>query len=731
MFVTDFQKSSQGFLWNHAGRVSESLLVYVFTVLIARSLGAAANGLYATFISLTQLMLILSSLGLETVAISQLPKYSSDGTKRSRLIIGLLVTRLVFLGIIGCICLLSGERAASFLNIPPVLASFLGIVFVYFAFQSGISLLSIILLSEFRARQLSIVKVLVRLIEVAGAFVLIRSGGGLKEILVMVSATSCATMVSLLLILGSSARRGESAPFDAKQSIEAIRPFLKFGSMMYLTGVFEFILSKQTDILLLNKLWGDTVEVGHYDVATNFAQVINFGLTSGMYGISVASFSALSTREPSVLPKYWDFLGRFVLLLVVPAFVLSFVFAGSLIPFVYSNAYIPSVVLFQVFVVFLLCTRVMGGGIAADYIQSVARPGILLLSSAAGGGVNLILALLLIPRYGGLGAIIATGAGMLVISLIHGLYVMRRLKVGLFFFFCMKLVAISVISALLAKLSLGFIFLNHVILIAIVYTLIYLLFLIVIKPLNKDDVMFFGRIPDWFEKLISLIIRREHHLNILTDRQKWAYSWISPGETIADIGSSISPLLTLLEKKYGKVIALDTDHASLEEIRRRFPHIRAIESSCLQIPMESCSCDTVLLLDVLEHVDDDRKAVDEIFRILKPGGQLILSVPNKGLFGFLDPQNLTAKLRGEYSQEGEHRHYSEEDILELLGSNFKIVRKHYGGLFLYPVTFAAENVFRKHFGISLGRLLRRIGDWDNDISWGKLSYNLIIEARKI
>jgi SAM-dependent methyltransferase len=38
--------------------------------------------------------------------------------------------------------------------------------------------------------------------------------------------------------------------------------------------------------------------------------------------------------------------------------------------------------------------------------------------------------------------------------------------------------------------------------------------------------------------------------------------------------------------------------------------------------------DTVLLLDVLEHVPDPAKVLSEIYRVLRPGGTLILSVPH-------------------------------------------------------------------------------------------------------
>lgn len=51
-----------------------------------------------------------------------------------------------------------------------------------------------------------------------------------------------------------------------------------------------------------------------------------------------------------------------------------------------------------------------------------------------------------------------------------------------------------------------------------------------------------------------------------------------------------------------------------------------VESDVTALPFESARADIVLLLDVLEHVDD-QKTLSEVFRVLRPGGAVMLSVP--------------------------------------------------------------------------------------------------------
>lgn len=55
-----------------------------------------------------------------------------------------------------------------------------------------------------------------------------------------------------------------------------------------------------------------------------------------------------------------------------------------------------------------------------------------------------------------------------------------------------------------------------------------------------------------------------------------------------------------------------------------------VNSSGEFLPFASDSFDLVLSHEVIEHVDDDRKCIEEIIRCLKPGGRLVLFCPNRG-----------------------------------------------------------------------------------------------------
>jgi len=81
-----------------------------------------------------------------------------------------------------------------------------------------------------------------------------------------------------------------------------------------------------------------------------------------------------------------------------------------------------------------------------------------------------------------------------------------------------------------------------------------------------------------------------------------------------------------LFEKWSKVATLDYTAADLDQ--KRYRHIEKFVSMDLQAsPLPDCTFDWIVCNHVLEHVPDDRKAMHEIFRMLKPGGTALLQVP--------------------------------------------------------------------------------------------------------
>ncbi|MFK0111937.1 class I SAM-dependent methyltransferase [Streptomyces sp. NPDC091217] len=77
-----------------------------------------------------------------------------------------------------------------------------------------------------------------------------------------------------------------------------------------------------------------------------------------------------------------------------------------------------------------------------------------------------------------------------------------------------------------------------------------------------------------------------------------------------------------------RVIGVDWSHDALRRAAFRLPRVLRGELSGTGLPFATGSADAVLFSEVIEHLVDPDSALDELRRVLRPGGHLMLSTPN-------------------------------------------------------------------------------------------------------
>ena len=157
----------------------------------------------------------------------------------------------------------------------------------------------------------------------------------------------------------------------------------------------------------------------------------------------------------------------------------------------------------------------------------------------------------------------------------------------------------------------------------------------------------------------------------------------SPDKKIVDIGCGTGGVIPMLSK-HGQVLGLDIEPRALDFCRSKGFHNVALMENFYDTGQPDESADLVSLFDVLEHFEDDLKALNEINRILKSGGFVFLSVPAfKILWSELDE---VAHHRRRYKQE--------ELEQKLKDSGFAIVKSSYVFFFVFPLIFFYRTVAR-------------------------------------
>jgi len=114
--------------------------------------------------------------------------------------------------------------------------------------------------------------------------------------------------------------------------------------------------------------------------------------------------------------------------------------------------------------------------------------------------------------------------------------------------------------------------------------------------------------------------RRSHVLELLGKHP------VDRNQRLLDLGCGTGYLAWILGNFGYRVIGLDSQPAGLVLARQRDPEGDYLAACAEQLPFREHSFDAVIACDVLEHVDDVQ-SLAEVYRVLKPGGRLILTVP--------------------------------------------------------------------------------------------------------
>ena len=113
---------------------------------------------------------------------------------------------------------------------------------------------------------------------------------------------------------------------------------------------------------------------------------------------------------------------------------------------------------------------------------------------------------------------------------------------------------------------------------------------------------------------------------------------VLPGERVLDMGCGAGRHAFELYRRGADVVALDQNTSDLAEVAVMFEAMAAegqvptgssaatVEGDALALPFDDGEFDRIIAAEILEHIPDDRTAMEELFRVLKPGGVLAVTV---------------------------------------------------------------------------------------------------------
>lgn len=149
-----------------------------------------------------------------------------------------------------------------------------------------------------------------------------------------------------------------------------------------------------------------------------------------------------------------------------------------------------------------------------------------------------------------------------------------------------------------------------------------------------------------------------------------------PDFRLLDVGCGAGNMMHHL-RRYGRVKGLEIDERPVKMAHQRGYDVDLFDVTD-PMPFDDSSFDAVTALDVIEHNEDDMAILTDSYRVLKPGGHIIITVP---AFMWLWSHNddINAHVR---------RYTATEIKQKLAQAGFKIRRVTYNNFFVFPMAAA-------------------------------------------
>lgn len=203
----------------------------------------------------------------------------------------------------------------------------------------------------------------------------------------------------------------------------------------------------------------------------------------------------------------------------------------------------------------------------------------------------------------------------------------------------------------------------------------------VVDGQERQILAFDAALSGWTDELTSFheeVAGDNHYIDVASRNHAIASlrRRIKSDSVVIDIGCSSGSMMRELRRVFPEVCLVGADYISgpLLGLAEAMPGIPFLQFNLVTCPLFSDSVDAVVLLNVLEHIEDDLAAIQQVFRIIKPGGVAVIEVPSgPHLFDIYDKRLL------------HFRRYELNSLIEKVQSvGFVVEERSHLGALVYP-----------------------------------------------
>lgn len=405
-------------------------------VILARVLGPGGRGVFSAILVYPTILISLLSMGMRQATVYYLgtKKYSESD------IVGVTLLLLITSSTIG---IFISIVIFSYIKNPDYNQTLTSLALLTIPAELTINYFTGILIGKQQISKFNQIKYLVPIINFVLIIFLVLFGN--LYILGAVLATLIA-QIGLAIYALLSINREYSLKICYVPKI--IKKMVSLGSI-YALSLFILNLNYKVDIIILERL-SNVTEIGQYTIGVGFAELL--WQLPAAFGVVIFSYSA-NAKDSNKFSQDIAKMIRIIFPIVLVGSVFLYFISGYIIPFLYGEEYIPSVKMLKILLpgivmmsFFKIINMDLAGRGKPDITIKIFLPAVL---------INILLNIILIPDFGGIGAAFASTISYTIASTCILCYYIKITQLTLNHIFVCKKSDLNFILDLLMKLKKG------------------------------------------------------------------------------------------------------------------------------------------------------------------------------------------------------------------------------------------------------------------------------------
>lgn len=369
--------------------IANKVLMFFFFVLAARHLGVEKFGAFSFALAFVTMFAVLADLGLGAYTAREVAR---DGSVANRLFANALSTKVF----VSLLLVVSLGVISVFVGFDAARASLIRVSSLFILASSVVLFCGAVFQGFERMVYTALVRVVQTILLLTGAVLLSRGSADPVRYAWLYSGCGLAAAVLALAL----STRFVAVRLNVKVA-DWVR-MLKGSLPMGLAAVFA-VLYYWNGTALLALVRGDAA-AGVFNAAFRLSQGVvfaAFAFSGAIYPVMSRASLGESARLGAILTKSL----RYMVILAVPLGVIGSVLAGDIVRLLYGSEYAGAAVVLMVLVWW--ASSVCLNSVLAQFFYSSNRAGVVTAQTASSLGVCVLTNLLLIPRFGALGAAVA------------------------------------------------------------------------------------------------------------------------------------------------------------------------------------------------------------------------------------------------------------------------------------------------------------------------------------